>query len=437
MTFLSRSAVVRYIMAVLPAALLVIACGGGGGGGGGNNIPNSITVTGTFTGGVHATNRWYHRFFELIAPTAYALDPGRVARVWTINVNGSSWSDPVVNGSFAVQAPKGMPVGFVFTGFANEYLGYLSLGNGIDSLPLVNVDNVNTIGLSTLNSRGTIVEPSHNPIGAELQFSAEELKSIAQSNLVFASLLRNLDADHNGILDMVEGRFFSLQVSFWVGAGHFDSGMLTPTLEFPATVGATDLLFNARDSSYPDTVWITGPSGSPFNNTPSIGRGASPGLMGYLFARPSGVLAAGTYKVSYKGTMLDMIVPDLSSAPSRLLVPVPSVTLNADRTIRKVNLSYRLSDGSPATLDPGRILETGRGVSLQVQMKEGVTGPYCPGHSTGTGYGVYDSGTGLGAWTEHVLACQDIPWDSVYGFWIGYRDAYGIGYMLGWARQGS
>jgi len=160
--------------------------------------------------------------------------------------------------------------------------------------------------------------------------------------------------------------------------------------------------------------------------------------MGYLFAlRPSGVLAAGTYQVFYKGTMLNMIIPDLSSAPSRLLIPVPSVTLNADRTIHKVNLSYRLSDGSPATLDPGRILETGRGVSLQVQMKEGVTGPYCPGHSSGTGYGVYDSGTGFGAWTEHVLACQNIPWDSVYGFWFDYRDAYGIGYMLGWARQGS
>lgn len=424
----------RFLPLLAAASILLAACGGGGGGGG-NNLPDSVRIKGTFTGGAHASNRWYDRLYRWMVPRAHALDPTKVARVWTINLDTSYWSDPVIEGYFTVQAPKGKPVGLAFSGAAGQFLGYLSLGGGIDSLPLVRLDNVDAVDLATLNSSGRIVEPTRNPIDNLFRFSSDELKVVAQSNLLFANFLRNLDADRNGVMDVAEGRAYYFNISPAFIGGYFDNApvasVLFPTVLGVPTIPNTRIFFTARDSTYPDNVWITGPPGSRIENLASFGYGDSIGHRIYGFRGYPGAPPAGSYSVVYKSLTLDMEAPDAVAAASNLLLPVPTVTLNDNGTIHKVTLSYRLPDGSAAAVDPGTFIDNSRGVSLGIGMKDDSIGILCPGESRPG----YNSPPGLGVWTEHVLSCQNVPWDNVYGLGFTYRDIYNNERQIAWNNR--
>jgi len=124
----------------------LLSCGGGGGGStSGSNSSSTITVSGTFSGG----NNAFHRFLNKFLPAkAYALDPGMVAKIivfspsatevsslgWGIRDYWKTWSVNL-DGSFSIEIDRTSPVGMIFVGYSNQYLGYLSLSEGVNSIP--------------------------------------------------------------------------------------------------------------------------------------------------------------------------------------------------------------------------------------------------------------------------------------------------------------
>ena len=163
--------------------MAIIATGGGGGGGGSTSTPtinndtggggdegdqesDTVIITGDFSGGTHSKNLWLKRIFAKLFRPAYALDPNQVAKVMVFSMNNTHTVAPVIEGSFSVEVSKGFPAGMIFVGTQDNYLGYLTLGNGIDTIPLTEAPtDVRTIDLEKLLSSGPVVQPSHNPLG--------------------------------------------------------------------------------------------------------------------------------------------------------------------------------------------------------------------------------------------------------------------------------
>jgi len=145
---------------------LVATCSTCGGGGGGNNS-GSITIKGTLAGGSITSN---------------AIDASQVKKVVIFSSNGvSSVAEVNSDGSFELKTDTGSPVGLIFAGASNNYLGYLTLGSGIDSIPLTKLsDGLTTIDLNAISSSAQTGTPAHNPMGTELPFTSAEQIAIAQ-----------------------------------------------------------------------------------------------------------------------------------------------------------------------------------------------------------------------------------------------------------------
>jgi hypothetical protein len=256
------------LMLVAACASLLATCGGGGGGGdsgGGGTPANTVAISGNFTGGSNAS--LFHRLLARIFPAAYALDVSQVTRVILISVDGGMTSANVTAGRFTINATKGSPVGVIFVGATNNFLGYMSLGNGIDTLPLGKVaSGTTTIDLQTLSSTGRTVTSLRNPIGQELPLTADEQTALKHANARFAEVVKSPDVNNNGIVDVLEDKYYSLTFFYEARAGTFGTN-LTPTLE-PVTFRGYSLQVYVRDPNPPQTIFVTGPAGSGITSAP-------------------------------------------------------------------------------------------------------------------------------------------------------------------------
>ncbi|MEW6674554.1 MAG: hypothetical protein AB1348_00790 [Nitrospirota bacterium] len=316
----------------------------------------------------------------------------------------------------------------IFVGATNNYLGYLTLGSGIDSLPLTKLSSgVNTIDLQTLSSSGLIVEPSHNPIGPELlPLTPEEQTAIAQSDDFFASIIKNPDVDGNGTLDFLEGKFFNLQILYYITGGNF-AGNLIPTVTTPAYITGYKFAFGAKDTDRPDAVYFTGPTGSGLSSSlseqPNVYTDSTTYFSPYV-TNPV-IPPAGQYTVSYKTSTLAFSISDQSSAPSNVVMAVPTVTLNGDGTIQKISWVYKLGSGASATLDPQAVISD---IELQI---EGSGTPCSNYPQQGR---IYNSGSLSATTTEHVLTCQNLSWLNVIRIGMAYNDVYGNHNVVTYSR---
>jgi hypothetical protein len=139
---------------------------------------NLIKITGNFGGAKSA----FLRFLDKFLPSkAFALNPGQVAKVIAIGPDKSNisaqgwglsyqWNIGNVNsdGSFSVEVRRDSPVGMIFVGYGNEYLGYLSLKNGITSIPvnLFSTVDIPTVHISGSFENGELVTGSVSNLSA-------------------------------------------------------------------------------------------------------------------------------------------------------------------------------------------------------------------------------------------------------------------------------
>jgi hypothetical protein len=140
----------KTIFSIIFVALLsvsLLSCGGGGGGGSSSSSPASspsspqssteVTIIGNFTGGTHAQSGWLNRALAAFTKKAFALDSTKVSKVLIFSAGSYSYKTAnVVNGSFSVNVARSNPIGMIFVGANNEYLGYLYLKRNIASLPI-------------------------------------------------------------------------------------------------------------------------------------------------------------------------------------------------------------------------------------------------------------------------------------------------------------
>ncbi|MGC9027509.1 MAG: hypothetical protein ACP5JP_08245 [bacterium] len=391
---------------------------------------SKVTIKGSFTGGTNAQNNWMRRFFARLTKSAYALDPSQVMKVIVFSNNWSYEIAPVTNNTFSIDVSTGQPVGMIFAGANDNFLGYLTLGNGIDSLPLTRLTDTATIDLQALSSNGKIVEPGHNPIGSEIPLTQAEQSALAQSNSLFASTVINPDVDGNGKIDLLEGKFFKWQILYFINGGTISSTgtNIAATLITPASISGFRLAVGLPLDNAPGTVSFSGPAGSGLSNSTS-GQSITNNNQHVYFSsyiQNPPIPAAGQYTITYGNTALNFSMPDQSAAPSKIVVAAPTIILNSDGTINKIKWTYNLGDGS-GSIDP-RIL-IGR-VLIQIEG----SGTPCANYPQGSGW-LYQSDSIPPSTTEFTLPCQSVVWSNVSRLYMVVTDIFDNQYIVTFQRQ--
>ena len=389
------------------------------------NDGTNIAIKGTFAGASKKTGVSMSKSAVSSQVLNSALDPSLVANVVVFNgINGFMIS-PVSNGKFNVSVKRNQPAALLFIDSAGKSLGYLSLGNGMESITLNMADTgVNSIDLQTLAASGDIVEPGHNPIGAEIPMSASDISSYVFSNGSLGSVIKSPDVDGDGIVDMSTGKFYRYTMRYDIKAGHFGTS-LTPVVANPIVIRTyiLEIKITDPDLDYPDTISFKGPSGSGIESatswlTQSFGGPNNPSESRSYCAPPIGnpsIPPAGTYVVGYKTKTLTFNLLSQAEITKYLAIPVPTVILNSDSTIHKVTWEYRLSDGS-ATIDP-KTLVSNIGIGIAVNGGPGEPMRYLtPGA------------------TEDVVTNQSIPWSSVSQLGTAYLDVFGNQIQVIWEK---
>jgi hypothetical protein len=394
-------------LAVTALFVLASACSGSDGSKGSRS--GSIKLRGTFSS-------------QSAALTAVSsFDPSAIRTVVVFDSTGAFSTAPVTNGSFSVDAMVTRPAGVIFAGSAREFLGALSLGTGIGALPLSKAESgVSTIDLQTLTSSGTLFLPSHNPIGVELPLTASEQTAFAQANGFFAATVQNPDVDGNGIVDVLEGKFFHVFVGYSVNGVKF-GGALTPDLPGGVSIGYFNLSIQTEGTGDAGPVTVTGPAGSGLDGTPAYAfvAGSQTYYNTYvnLGSSPTPVPLPGTYVFTTgQGRTLTFVVPDQSQANARIVVALPTVSLNPNGTIHEISWTYRTGSDA-AALDPEALISS---IGVQVDRPLGSR--------------IYDSPNLPASTRSHVLANQGISWDASTHLAIGYNDVFGNHYVMGFSN---
>ena len=236
-----------------------------------SNGQNSITMKGEFP----SLQKKAGLAVKISAASAeartYTLDPSQVASVIAFCGTDGFMTSTVTDGSFNIVVDRRQPAGLLFVGTTGNNLGYLSLGNGMESIPLNMADsNVRSIDLQALAATGNIIEPGHNPIGAEISMTTSDITSYVFSNGSLGSVLKSPDVDGDGIVDVAAGKFYRYTMRYPINAGNFGTN-LTPTLANPVVINSYifEVKITDPDQNYPDSVYFNGPAGSGIESATS------------------------------------------------------------------------------------------------------------------------------------------------------------------------
>jgi len=366
-----------------------------------------------------------------------------VSVVLAIAADHSYKQSQVAGNNFSLELDNGQPWGLVFLDASNHPLGLLSLGNGIETLPLHYLNSTaDSVELQTISRNGTVFTPSANPIGNKIPLTPEQVTIVAGMDDYLAAVLKNPDVDGNGTIDLLEGRSFTLSVIYFIKPGNFHVPQLTPSFDNTTLIEGYRLFLTVEDAAYPEIVYFSGPDGSPLSDTPSesylsFDNDSRIYATQYLYditGNASYIPVGGTYTVKYNNETLTFNLPDQTYVDDNIVYPFPTVLLNNDGTMNKVDWVYRMPAGV-VNFDVKALVD-----NIMVQI-EG-TGPKCeaiPNQS-----GTYGSDRLPAETTSHTLACQNIVWGNsapapgaeyVIRLMMTYEDHYGASYVVMYEKE--
>jgi hypothetical protein len=326
----------------------------------------------------------------------------------TSNVNNDSFSIPVDRNKITF---------LIFAGTSDEYLGYLSLKNGLEALPILNFsDNIAEIDLKDINIQNNVGTPSHNPLGNEIGLNNEEQNILANFDDYIAPTVRNPDIDNNGKIDILENKIYRLQVLWFYKGGTFGSN-LTPNIQLPLSADGWKLAFSSQDENAPNMVnfyfpWASN-QGIPSEQITQFPVNTEQGVKNVKVYFPplitQNLPIGGTYKVNYQGQMFSFIIDDQSNKYNNVPLIVPTLTLTPEGNLQKVSWVYRNSNNS-ANINPNNIVSR---VNFGIMTtSQNINFPNIEMPSN-----------------EYVFE-TNISWNNVNRFWIAYHDLFDNHYIF-------
>ncbi len=385
-------------------------------------IPDGyVRLTGTFNSGSNAFN-FLKKIEKLFLITINAFDTKSLSKVMVFTDFDEFNIKEITDNSFSIDFKRDKPIGLIFLDKDNGYLGYLSLGK-LDLVPINSISSsINQIDFGVLSSSSQIVTPGNNPLDTLDNLSEDEIEAMKFMSSLFVSIIKNPDVDNDGKLDFFEKDYekFRLSIIYYVNAGSFN-GNLTPQISNTNTlINSYKLVFNAFDiSGRPDSVNFIAPVGSSLNNIQSTKKKDYPDINISSFYSPvdsnNKIPLEGIYIVNYKNKTLKFNISNQSFANNFIIIPIPTITLNPDNTIKKINWIYKNSNNNNIN-NPSSLIK-----DIQVQIDDI------------NNKRIYDSKLYSGNDFEDILNI-DINWDNVKYIYFGYNDIFGNYYTITWNK---
>jgi hypothetical protein len=340
----------------------------------------------------------------------------------------------IVNGAFTVKADVGSVTALIFLDANDKYIGNLFAG-GLNMLPLGGDRDSTTIDLQSLTLENTSVVPSHNPIGDEITISDAEIIRLKELGGFFESLAKNLDADNDGVPDVLSNKQLTLSSHFSIFGGHWGLDN-TP----PPAYNASQLYINyqvrisGNISMAPangNSVALSGPDGSPytdiktksyiadlcfiafFNRETQAPQGAPWGTSYLPFKK-------GTYSFTLNGSQMYSLTYSNFNAMYYLVIATPTLHTDSNGMITSVSIEYKLPDNT--IVDPANYVTI-----LQLQFTDKNNNRV----ELGSLYaGVATAGT-LKDFSNVVLPTP-LPLSTLNGLSVNYNDLLGNEYDVTW-----
>lgn len=353
-------------------------------------------------------------------------------KVFIVNINNgqlrSKFID-IINGSFADTAEIGVATALVFLDANNNFIGTLS-NQGLNLLPLNNLtDGVNTIiDLADLTLVGNSIIPSHDPFGNEIIITDAEVERLKEIDGFFESLAKNIDADNDNILDVLNDKQLFIKTRFGVQANHWGLNESPPLLSDIDTVNNAYAieLQGASGFSRPNSIVLSGPVDDPYNDiiTHVINGNGNNGFYSVIL-RTGGLFKKGTYTVNIDGNNYTLDYSNIDSKKNQLYV-LPTLHTNSQGQLVSISLEYKLPDGT--SIDPVNIITD---VMIQLNDDSGnqyYNSPWLKNENA--------SIEGCNCVNGLFSYTPDIPIDisHLIKITIAYNDLLGNTYFIGWNK---
>lgn len=321
----------------------------------------------------------------------------------------------VVDGKFSIEVEKGKPAFMIFAGPNDNYLGFLCLKDGFESIPLIKIsDDVTTIDLQNIILNNKIGSPTHNPLGTEIQLNEEEQQILSMFDDFFYPIVRNPDVDGNGKIDLLENKFYRLQVLWFYMGGNFGNN-LTPSFMPPLEYNGWKLAFSAQENNVPQSVEFYYPWNPAVPSVSEQTKYLQQWNTTVYFSRliNESLPIGGVYRINFKGQNLNFNIPDQSPAFRNCPIIVPTITLNSDSSIQKVSWTYYNASGT-SLVDP---------TSFAARVNFGIE----------TLSRNYDS-PNIEVPENQFTMDEKIYWSSVTRVWIAYHDIFDNHYIIFYSK---
>jgi hypothetical protein len=312
-----------------------------------------ITIKGNISGSksMKIPNAKSTNSFSLAdAKKVLIFSPGNKADISFVNI---------INGSFTASPRKGSATALVFLDPNDRYIGTLST-RGLNLLPLGTLINgdTTTIDLSTLTLAGSSVIPSHDPFGKEILITDTEINGFKELGIYFESLAKNIDADNDGVLDVLSNKQIYIISQFLIFAGTYGINNKPAVINGTAltTIGYNTYINGDLGFVTPSKISLSGPEGDPYD-TIYTGHLQSWDNNGHGFSSGFGMGDAPFKKGIYDLT-LDNKTVTLSfsniGAKYNLVFVTPTLNTNSDGKLVSIALTYQHPDYT--SVNPENIL---------------------------------------------------------------------------------
>ena len=276
-------------------------------------------------------------------------------KILVFNSSGYNLFD-IQDGSFTAKALSGTATALAFLDGENRYIGCLCSG-GLNVLPLVSLKDGDStvIDLSTLTLDGTSVIPANNPIGNEINLNEDEINRYKELGSYYESLSKNIDADNDGIPDLLSKKDFNISTIFDIFSGSWGLNDTPPQVNDTSGFFINYALRIAGGKSLipsnPNVV-VAGPESSPYTDIKQTHYAIGPDCFIAFFQRETSVPPGYPFGSAFLPFMEGKYIVTLDSknyslnysninAKYFLILAEPTVHTNDKNEIVSVSVEYR------------------------------------------------------------------------------------------------
>jgi len=410
----------KYLILFLAFLLLIFNCGLIN-----NQTKHKVTIRGTIS------NTASLKTSKTKSVNSFTLFDTK--KILVFNSTGSYSVFDIQNNSFEAYAKSNTAVAISFLSAENKFIGCLH-AQGLNVLPLVSLkDGDNTIiDLGKLILDSTNVLSESNPFGKEIGLNDSEISWYKEVGAYFECLSNNVDADNDGIVDIIDNKYLLVNTIFSFSAGYFGINDTTP----PLVIDTSDFIIQyqlricgGKAIAPKDThIIFAGPEQEPYSTIYRSGLSYEKDCFLTCFLNYDSQIGLwlpfkkGKYTLTIDGK--NYTINYYNVCPKKfLIIPKPTVHTGANNKIISISIDYRSCDNNPIVAD--NFVN-----QVQLQLKAENQRMLC---ELGT---LYEPSDAIEYFEKYNFTLtKSVSLEELVFIGVNYQDLLGNEYRVGWTKK--